>query len=786
VSVLLDIQAVQSPAHGERGIARYVLNVAQELERGHPGLVSRYLLNPTLPVPSSLESLFGSGRVRYADRVAGAQASVYHIASPIEHVPLERLVPRYTHTRGMRVVVTLYDLIPKLFPDVYLSHPATLAWYGLRLEILRRADRILAISEATARDAIAELGVPEERVVVVGAGVSGRFKRPASRELALRELQVAMPWLEQGFVLYTGGIEPRKNIDRLLAAYAALPANLRDRHQLVVICSIQPGELAEMRSRLRELGVADRVHFPGFVTDADLVKLYQACELFVFPSLYEGFGLPIAEAIACGAPVISSNTSSLPELVRDAEALFDPRDEASIRAALERALTEEALLPRLRAVELDPSYSWSAVADRTAAVYEELLAQPRRARRRRKRIAFVSPLPPARSGIADESSRLLVELAREWDVDAFADQEDAHTPAGVNFEHIRRFDMASRACGGYDRVIVCLGNSEHHAQALALLGRCPAIVIAHDVRLTGLYSWIAANRPDLEPRGFYGALHAMYGGRFPGHVGLSGWLDVGDYDRYGILMAREVIAAAERYLVHSEYAADLARLDAAPGDEQKIGVLPFGMVPPEDFAAYPRRNGTPLVATFGIVGPAKQPETVLESFARLVVQEPAAELVFAGPIEHVQHARLSELANTLGVSGRTRFTGELSEDEFYRWISKASIAVQLRSASNGETSGTITRCLAAGVPTCVTAIGPAKELPDDAVVRVEQDVSPDELAHEIGSLLRDPARQAKLSEGGLRYVRANSFARTAEALKREVDNLEAPVGEGLPGARGRK
>jgi glycosyltransferase involved in cell wall biosynthesis len=768
VSVLLDIQALQSPAHGERGIARYVLNVAQELEHSRPGLVSHYLLNPTLAVPGALESLLGTGRVTYAERAAGAGAYVYHVASPIEHVPLERLMPRYTHTDGLRVVVTLYDLIPKLFPEVYLSNPGTLAWYGLRLEILRRADRILAISEATARDAVAELGVPQERVVVVGAGVSERFRRPASREQMLRELQKAMPWLVQGFVLYTGGIEPRKNIDRLLVAYAGLPRVLRERHQLVVVCRVDSSELAAMRSRLRKLGIADRVHFPGFVADSELVQLYQSCELFVFPSLYEGFGLPVAEAIACGAPVISSNTSSLPELVRDADAVFDPREDASIRAALERSLTDEDLLRRLRAVELDSRYSWSGVADRTAAVYEELLAKPKRPRRRRKRIAFVSPLPPARTGVADVSFRLLAALARHCDVDAFADQEEAQAPTGVTFAPIRRFEIAQRARGGYDRIVVCMGNSEHHAEALALLRRHRAIVLSHDVRLTGLYAWTAANRPDLEDRGFQGALQAIYGGRLPPSLGARGWLDVDEYDRHGILMAREVLSLADQYLVHSRYAADLAHLEAATGDDAKIRVLPFGITAPEEFEAYPCGNEHPLVATLGIVGPAKQPDRLLAAFAVLSRREKRAELVFAGPIEDAEAERLKGVAGGLGVSDRVRFTGELAEEELYGWMTRASVAVQLRAASNGETSATVTHCLAGGVPVIVTAIGSAKELPDDCAMKVERDVAPAGLADVIEGLLGDHARRASMREAGLRYAREHSFERVAEELYLKV------------------
>jgi glycosyltransferase involved in cell wall biosynthesis len=693
---------------------------------------------------------------------------VYHIGSPIEFVQLDRLLPRYTHGGGMHLVVTLYDLIPKLFPDVYLSNSVTRAWYQMRLQLVRRADRVLAISEATARDAIEQLGLPPQRVVSVGAGVSERFCRPEARERPLAELREKLPWLEPGFVLYTGGIEPRKNIDRLLVAYAGLPRTLREQHQLVIVCRVLPDELAQMRKRLRKLGIANRVHFPGFVEDARLVQLYQAADLFVFPSLYEGFGLPVAEAMACGVPVISSNTSSLPELVRDPEALFDPRAPEAIRGTLERALTDETLQRRLQSVELDERFTWAGVADRTAGVYEELLAIPGRPRRTRKRIAFVSPLPPARSGIADEMKRLMAELARHCDIDAFADQAEAEAPEGVNFEPIWRFELANRARGGYDRIIVCLGNSEHHAEALALLRRHRAIVVAHDVRLSGLYAWTAANRPDLEPRGLQGALHSMYEGHLPPELGANGWLDVADYERYGILMAREVLSLAERYLVHSNYAAELARLDAAPGDEHKIAVFPFGIRAPQEFET--DANAKSLIVTFGIVGPAKQPDKVLEAFVHLAGRHATAELAYVGPVEEEDHARLAARAATLGVGDRVRLTGELEEEDFDCWFGRASVAVQLRAVSNGETSAAVTRCLAAGVPTVVNEIGFAKELPDRAVVKVDKDVTAEALGDELARLLNDKPRRRTLREAGREYARGRSFAMAARHLLEEADS----------------
>ena len=180
------------------------------------------------------------------------------------------------------------------------------AWYRTRLGLIRRADRVLAISEATARDAIERLGLPEERVVVVGAGVSERFHPPASRERRLRG-RCAEPAVAGAGVTSSTRAESSRGRTSTGCSrpMPGLPEALRARHQLVIVCRVLPHERTVLDAQLRRLGVADRVRFPGFVPDEDLLRLYQAAELFVFPALYEGFGLPIAEAIASGTPVIA-------------------------------------------------------------------------------------------------------------------------------------------------------------------------------------------------------------------------------------------------------------------------------------------------------------------------------------------------------------------------------------------------------------------------------------------------------------------------------------------------
>jgi glycosyltransferase involved in cell wall biosynthesis len=762
VPVFFDIQGIQSPAHGERGIARYLMELSQALERWCPDSVARYLLDPHFGVPGSIEPLEATGKVTFTDRADPSEASVYHVGSPFEYIPIERLWPRFAHRAGMRLAVTLYDLIPELFPEIYLANLEVNVWYRTRLGLVRRADRVLAISQATADDAVERLGLPEDRVVVAGAGVSERFHPAASRDAAFSSLREHFPWLEDGYILYTGGIEPRKNIDRLLEAYAGLPPQLRTAHQLVIVCRVQPSERAVIHSQLRRLGVSGQVRFPGFVPDADLLRLYQAAELFVFPALYEGFGLPIAEAMACQVPVIASRSSALTELVTDEEALFDPRETESIRAAIDRALTSEGLRDRLRARRLDDRYTWRSVAERTAETYEELVSSGRRAVRRRPRIAVISPLPPQRSGVADYTFRMLSQLGEHCDIDAFVETDPAEVeaPPGVSVERVARFDLKERARAGYDSVVFCLGNSEFHAESLELLRRRRSgVVIAHDIRLSGLYSWTAAFRPELLPHGFLDSLRSMYMHRVPPEVGVSGWLDYDEADRYGIYMAREAISLADRYLVHSDYAAQVAMLDATPGDERKIERIECRFPDPSELPRARPDEEAPVIVSVGLVAEVKQTAKIVEAFRHLAEHHPSATLAIVGPVvSEAESKRCADAVRKFGIEDRVRITGSVDDTEFRGWLEKAALAVQLRAHSNGETQATIADCLSAGIPAIVTALGSARELPDDAVVKVEREISAQELAEQMSALLADPVRRAEMVEAGLRHATERSFA----------------------------
>jgi glycosyltransferase involved in cell wall biosynthesis len=278
----------------------------------------------------------------------------------------DHLLPRLSQVRS---VFTLHDLIFQFYPEM---HKPLNRWF-LRLMVprfLRAADAVIAVSECTKKDAVRFYDLDEAKIHVIYEGVNPSF-RPASPETASEiRRRYGLP---ESFILTVGTIEPRKNLTSLLEAYSALP-QARPESKLVIVG--KKGWLYEgFFRRLRELGLEDDVFFPGFVPDGDLPALYSAADLFVFPSLYEGFGLPVLEAMACGVPVVTSNTSSLPEVAADAAALIDPSSIDELVTAMKAVLENDELRTQLRTKGLEQAatFSWEKAAKETLAVYSSLV-----------------------------------------------------------------------------------------------------------------------------------------------------------------------------------------------------------------------------------------------------------------------------------------------------------------------------------------------------------------------------------------------------------------------------
>jgi glycosyltransferase involved in cell wall biosynthesis len=281
--------------------------------------------------------------------------------------------PHYVVSPFLRTphVVTIHDCIHLRFPQ-YLPNQAARVYARVMMRsAARRARRILTVSQASKDDIVQFLGVPADKIEVIPNALDARLATPPADEDIERVR--ARFQLDAPFVLYSGNIKPHKNVERLIDAFALL----RQRHdgdvKLVVI-----GDQASKYPKLRRLVHRHQLHkhvrFLGFVPDATLAALYRLAAAFVFPSLYEGFGLPPLEAMALGAPVIVSNVSSLPEVVGDAAILIDPTSAEDIAAAIQRVLEDPVLRDDLirRGHARAAAFSWTRSVARTREVYAEL------------------------------------------------------------------------------------------------------------------------------------------------------------------------------------------------------------------------------------------------------------------------------------------------------------------------------------------------------------------------------------------------------------------------------
>jgi glycosyltransferase involved in cell wall biosynthesis len=267
------------------------------------------------------------------------------------------------------VVVTVHDLSFLRYP--YLFRPANRLYLCLLTRLsVHRARRVIAVSAHAADETAHLLGVERAKMRVVYHGVSPLFRPLPPEEVAAFRARRGLP---ERFVLFVGTLEPRKNLVRLIEAFARSGA---DNGTALVLAGARGWYDEEVFATVERRGLSSRVHFPGYVPNDELPLWYNAAEIFAYPSLYEGFGLPVLEAQACGTPVLTSSVSALPEAAGDGALLVDPTDVEAIADGLHRLLTDATLrgVLRQRGLEHAAWFSWPRTAAETVAVYQEAIA----------------------------------------------------------------------------------------------------------------------------------------------------------------------------------------------------------------------------------------------------------------------------------------------------------------------------------------------------------------------------------------------------------------------------
>jgi glycosyltransferase involved in cell wall biosynthesis len=771
--LLVDLQATQSQAHADRGIARYVREQIRAILRHGAG--DALLLNPHLPFPRALDQdLLVDPRLRWNTqteirRIASAddRPIAFYLTSPFElTLHSEGTIPPHLWRGNIPVAATLYDLIPLLDPERYLPSEKLELHYRGRVEQLHQLDLLLCISEHTRLDAIRHLGLDPDKVKTIGFGVSPFFRPEHATDSSAALITRQLPAVNRPFILTVLGGDPRKNAERLFAAYAACGLE----QQLVVTCNLDPGTRRAWEIAAEDVGLVlgRDVVLTGWQPDAVLRALYQRCDLFVFPPLYEGAGLPAAEAVACGAPTITSSTSSLPEVLDYPEATFDPESIDDMVRVMRQAILDDDFRARLlaqgseRALEL----TWDEVARRTLEALDHLpdLGPPSLP----WRVALVGPLPPNESGIADYNAQLLPHLAARCELDVFTSEPGTEPPV----DGVRRFP--SRALGdtcspwSYDAVVYTIGNSDDHHDLWELAQEFPGVLWMHDVRLHGLYRTYAEARVGPAEDFLRHRLLEQYRRRLPAAIRKDPRAEAMEYLDLGLGMTKELVDVARGLVVSSDLARRLLVLDQQPdGAHRPTWVVPHAF-PPVGADAHPRGEAT--IVSVGMVSPIKGAEVLVAAMATLREQVPEATLTFVGPVTDQYRDHLVALTRTLGVAEHVTLTGRADPASYRHWLQTATLAVQLRRTTNGESSGAIAGAMAAGLPV-VTNAHAAGELPEGTVSLVPWDVDAGHLAVHLARLLADPEERRSIADAARAHASKWTFADVADRVLEVVRSL---------------
>lgn len=724
--------------------------------------------------------------------IGAAEVDVFHLTIPAH---LRDLV---AFRLDGPVVATHYDLIPRIFPDHYLREPILRNLYERALGLIRRADQVIAISRHVRREANAYLAIPPERIRVAWPVADPCFRPLAEEE---RERRLA-PWRERlglsaGFALTVSHVHHAKNLRTLFDAWALLPEGARRELPLVLACDLDPAEAATVREWARERGIEASLRLTGFVPDEELVALYNAATLYVHPSRYEGFGLPVLEAMRCGAAVIAGNVSSLPEVVGEAGVLFDPEDPKALARAVEALRRDPGGRREMgeRALARAASFRAEDLGRETLAAYEEAASAGTKRAGKPLRLALWSPVPPQESGIADYSAELLREVVRWADVDLYVDEGALPSPEIAECGPVRLFTAFDRQHRRrpYDAALVQLGASFYHLymrEALRGAPELPTIVTLHDLtwgallfREASLEGEEEAFRRALEESEGVAAAaeHAAILAADPAELPAR----MEDFlNRYPLL--GQVVAASDAQIVHMPRAAEdlTARYPAA-----RVFDFPMGVEDPRLSLSYTGWNDLRprlgisaeafVVAAFGVAHPVKRLDAAVRALGRLAAELPQADpvlLIVGGFADPGYRKELERLAADLGVSRALRVLGRTSRRDFEMALLTCDAVVNLRYPFRHQMSATLMRGVAAGRPLLITDVPEWDHFPESFCLRVVsgegEEREAESLAGHLLGLARDPARRRAMGEAARRYWEENATpAHMADGYRRVLEEV---------------
>lgn len=785
--IIIDLQGAQTESRF-RGIGRYSLSLAQAIVRNRGEheviLVLNGLFPDTIePIRAAFDGLlsqenirvwYAPGPVRECDPsnkwrrevaecireafLASLEPDVVHVMSLFEGYVDDAVTSIGQFTSQLSTLVTLYDLIPLLQPDAYLNGNTGYAqFYQRKIASLKRSDRWLAISKSAAEEGQNALAFRSNAVINISAACDAIFQQ---MDITASEKQQLLTrfGITQPFILYSGGDDARKNLPRLVGAYARLNKSLCDKYQLVLVGKMFENTVLILEQIVKSASIDEnKLIFTGYVTDKELAQFYNLCTVFVFPSYHEGFGLPVLEAMSCGAAVIASNTSSVPEVIERRDALFDPYDEAAISQKLADVLGDEAFRTDLAAYGLKQAlnFSWDDSALKTIEAFESLHAERKcpvylaQTSGCRPKLAYVSPLPPERTGIADYSAELLPVLAKYYDIEVVVAQEQVSDTWVQTKCPIRDSQWLRSNAHKMDRVLYHVGNSPFHQHMFSLIEEIPGTVVLHDFFLSGLLSYLE-NFDIIK----YAWVHALY--QSHGYLAVQERYhesESGDVQtKYPVNLP--ILQNAQGVIVHSDYSRNLANEWYGNNFSEHWKVIPLLRKPCKKIGRAQSRKILGLkvdeyvICSFGFLDSTKLNHCLLEAWLESGLSKDLnCVLIFVGENHGGEYGvRLLENIRASGLVKRIFISGWVDSVTYSHYLAAADLAVQLRTLSRGETSAAVLDCMNHALPTIVNANGSMANLPSDAVWRIPDNFAQSQLVEALEILWKNAEKRITLGK----------------------------------------
>jgi len=657
-----------------------------------------------------------------------------------------------------RVMVTFYDLIPYIFKRQYLNTWQNDVKKGY-LERLRNlkifADFILPISNSTKKDLIRHLKISPAKMKTIYPGL---------KRLTTDKPGIAQDGPHEKFILYVGGFDPRKNMERSVRAFKQL-VNTYHHNDLkyIIVCGCDQETKENFLKFVQAQGLSGKVELTGHVSDFDLGGLFRNAEVLFFPSLYEGFGLPVAEAMAAGIPVAVSNRSSLPELVDNAGLLFDPENSNEMAEKLHQILTEPDLRNALisQGLRVSQKFSWESLARQYLEIFEsspsaltEKTDSPAVRKNTPLKIAYFSPIHPQISGISQYSKELLLELQKYAEVDLFLDKgivpEDLEIKQNFRYLCYTDFDKLVKR-KNYDGILYHIGNNTLHEYIYKTSLRHPGIIILHDYVIHPFIRRITLDRGN-----FFQYLIEIFHMDSPKRIAIiKQMVRTGLYsiDVHKYPLNERIIKKNKIVVTHSHYVKNLLK------NYSKVFVIPQGCnsveYTDEDKLNIKSRikidKNEVIISSFGFMNQNKRPELIAKVFEKLRNETERISLLFVGDADN-------ELKNSLGaISEKIRFTGYVSESDYKKYLIASDIVINLRHPTMGETSKTLLDAMGFGKPVIVSNVGSYKETPDYCCWKVDVDENEEELLYQyLRELIMNPKLREIMGKNGREFVKKNN------------------------------